>query len=74
MLKTEGYRTDYREISGVKVSVTTYKIGDRFHCHVANAEPGATIARTEAASFEEAENLALAKTTERLQGATAKAR
>jgi len=66
MLKTEDYATAVREISGVKISVTRYKIGDRYYCHVANLDPGATIARAEAASRDEAEQAALAKAANRL--------
>lgn len=68
MLQAEDYRTDTREIATVKVSVTAYRIGERFHCSVANLDPGATIARAEAGSREEAERLALTIAKNRLMG------
>ena len=49
------------------INITTYKIGERYFCHIDNVNPGATIARTEAASLEEARELALQKATTRLQ-------
>jgi len=74
MPQAENYRVETKEVAGVKVSLTSYRIGDRFHCHVANLDPGATIARAEAGSPEEAETLALTKALERLRGAAEKAR
>lgn len=66
-MKTENYRVERQEIVGVKVSVTSYQIGARFHCHVANLDPGATIARAEADSHAEAVRLALEKAGARLK-------
>jgi ribosomal protein L16/L10AE len=66
-MKTENYRVEQKEIEGARVSVTTYQIGARFHCHIANVDPGATIARAEADSPAEAEHEALAKAAERLR-------
>jgi hypothetical protein len=56
------------EIFGVKVSVTSYKIGESFYCHVQNVDPGATISRAEAGTREEAVDLALRKAKDRLAG------
>jgi hypothetical protein len=66
-MKAQDYHTESREVAGVAIKVTTYRIGDPYHCHVANADPGATIARAEAATREEAERAAVAKATERLK-------
>lgn len=66
--QTREYRSERREIAGVPFEVTSYKIGDRYYCHVTNADPGATVARAEGASREEAEELALAKVVHRLGG------
>jgi len=68
MDRSEGYRTDKLDIAGTSVEVTSYQIGDRYYCHVTNVDPGATIARAEGASREEAAKLALAKATHRLGG------
>lgn len=67
MLKSENYRTATREIDGVKINITSYKIGEQFYCHVTNLDPGATIVRAEATtSQEDAEQIALGKAIERL--------
>ena len=68
-MKAEDYITETTEISGIRVRVNSYKIGDRFHCHVENTDPGATIAHAEAPTKEEAVQAALAKATERLSSA-----
>ena len=67
MLRAEEYRIETLEIHGVPLNVTSYRIGERYHCHVENVDPGATIARAEASSRTEAQKLALAKTRERLK-------
>ena len=66
MDQARDYKTERREIAGVAFDVTSYKIGDRYYCHVTNADPGATVARAEGASREEAEETALTKTINRL--------
>lgn len=66
-MKTENYRVEKKELAGVMVSVTSYQIGARYHCHVANVDPGATISRAEAGAQLEAEREALAKAEERLR-------
>ena len=53
MLKADDFRTDSREISGWPVSVTSYKIGKTYFCHVDNVEPGTTIARVEGETYDE---------------------
>jgi hypothetical protein len=63
----EEYRIQTREIGGIQVNVTSYKIGDLYHCHVANLDPGATITRTRGATREEAEMAALARALQRLK-------
>lgn len=60
------YKSERREMAGVPVEVTSYKVGDRYYCHLTNVDPDATIARAEGASREEAEQLALAKAANRL--------
>jgi len=74
MMKAEDYRVEHREISGVKVKAASYRIGESFYCHVENLDPGATIARTEASTREDAINLALQKARERLKTPAAKTR
>lgn len=67
MARAEEHRVETTDINGTKVSVTSYRIEDRFHCHVANVDPGATIARAEGSTRQEALQGALAKATERLR-------
>ena len=66
MDKAEEYKTERRTMGGVNIDVMTYKIGDRYYCHVANADPGATVARAEADTREQAEQLAMTKAKDRL--------
>ena len=55
------------EVNGVPVRVTTYKIGDNFYCHVYNVDPGATIARSTAATREKAVEEAMLKVSQRIR-------
>ena len=66
-LRSENYHVEQKEIAEVVVRVTSYKIGDRYYCHVTNLDPGATIARSEGANQKEAETLALAIAEKRLR-------
>lgn len=70
MLKANYFHIETQEISGLKVNVTSYKIGDRFFCHIANVDPGATIARTDGETEEEAVQAAFAKAMRRLTSRT----
>ena len=65
-MKAEDYRKEQKEVEGKMINITTYKIGERYFCHIDNVSPGATIARTEGASLEEARDLALQKAAHRL--------
>ncbi len=65
-IKVEGHQSGLTEIHGVQVRVTSYQIGERYFCHVSNADPGATIARSEGGSRDEAREVALSKATRRL--------
>ena len=70
MLTADNFRIETQEISGLKVNVTSYKIGERFYCHIANVDPGATIVRTDGETQEEAVQAALAKAMQRLTSRT----
>jgi hypothetical protein len=67
-LKTEEFREEFREIEGIKVRVTGYKIGEEYYCHIYNADPGATIARASANTSNAAEQEALRKAIKRISG------
>ncbi len=58
-MKAEDYSTRTLEVEGWQVRLTSYKLGDTYHCTADNVEPGAWLARTEGATREEAENRAL---------------
>jgi hypothetical protein len=53
MLKADDFSVNTKELSGLKVNITSYKIGKRYYCHIDNVEPGATIVRLEGESKEE---------------------
>ena len=65
-LKAEEHSRRRDTLSGWDVEVTTYRIGDTYYCHIDNVSPGATVARSEGPTKEEAEAHALKKATERL--------
>jgi hypothetical protein len=58
-MKPEDYSTRTIELEGWKVKLTSYKLGDVYHCTADNVDPGAWIARTQGVTREEAENLAI---------------
>jgi len=66
-MKVSDFQEVKKEVCGVKVAITTYRIGERWYCHIANADPGATIARSEGMTKEDAEKTAMEKTTARLK-------
>ena len=68
MLSPEEYRVEQKELAGLQVSITSYKFGEHYHCHISNIDPGATIARTHGLTREEAELEALARALQRLKG------
>jgi hypothetical protein len=50
----EEYVVQHSEISGVRVTCTTYKIGMTYHCIVANVDPGVNVARSSGPTRESA--------------------
>ncbi len=65
-MNVEQFQERKIEVEGWPVNLTSYKIGEVFHCKADNISPGAQIARTTGATREEAEQAAIAKATERL--------
>lgn len=65
-MNSEEYQETRRDLGGQSVRIASYRIGERFFCHVDNVDPGATIARTHGATREEAEAAAIARVIERL--------
>jgi hypothetical protein len=60
-MKPEHYSRRQQELAGWPVTIETYKLGDKYHCTIANVDPGARIARAEGATREEAEQRAIEK-------------
>jgi hypothetical protein len=67
-MKVEEHREQNLEIEGWPVHLTSYRIGETFHCTLDNVSPGATLARTTGSTREEAESRAIQRATERLAG------
>ena len=65
-MKAEEYLERKVDLEGWQVNLTTYKLGDVFHCKADNVSPGAALARTTGATREEAEQKALKRAQELL--------
>ena len=57
---------EIREVNGVKMRVTTYKVGNKFHCQIDSTDPGATVAKASNQIKEEAVKSALNKANQRV--------
>src|SRR5215831_10999679 len=66
-MKPEDYSRRQQELAGWAVTIETYKLGDVYHCSIANVDPGARFARADGATKEEAELRAIEKATRYLQ-------
>jgi len=66
MPAAEGFEEELQKINSTKIKLTSYKIGEKYFCHISNLDPGATIARAEGASRDEAKRSALRKAQNRL--------
>jgi len=62
-MKPEDYSRRQEELAGWQVTIETYKLGEVYHCTIANVDPGARFARADGASREEAERRAIEKAT-----------
>ena len=60
-MKPEHYSRRQEEIGGWAVTIETYKLGDVYHCAIANVDPGARFARADGDTKEEAESRAIEK-------------
>ena len=65
-MKSEEYSERVVDVNGWQCRLTSYKLGDVYHCHADNVSPGARLARTTGATKEEAERNALERATELL--------
>ncbi len=62
-MKPEEYSRRRIELSGWPIEIETYKLGDVYHCTIANVDPGARFARADGATKQQAEDRALDKAT-----------
>jgi hypothetical protein len=58
-MKAEDYSERQVEVEPWQVKLTSYRLGDVYHCKADNVSPGAALARTAGATREEAEQKAL---------------
>ena len=65
-MRVEGFTERSLQLEGWEIVLTTYRLGDVYHCKADNAAPGATLARTSAATKEEAEAKAIKRAEELL--------
>ncbi len=65
-MQAEEHATRELEVHGFKVRLTSYRLGEVYHCTADNVDPGAWLARSQGASREEAEQRALDRATELL--------
>jgi hypothetical protein len=68
-MKAEEYQERKVEVLGWPVNLTSYRLGEVFHCKADNVSPGAALARTTGTTREEAEKKALER-AEQLLGRT----
>jgi hypothetical protein len=60
-MKPEDYTRRQQDLAGWAITIETYRLGDTYHCTIANVDPGARFARADGATREAAEQEALAK-------------
>jgi len=65
-MRVEEYGERNLQLAGWDVHLTTYKLGDKYHCKADNVSPGAGLARTTGSTREEAEKAAIARAQELL--------
>jgi hypothetical protein len=65
-MKAEEYQERKVEVEGWQVNLTSYRLGDVYHCKADNVSPGAALTRTTGATRQQAENKALQRAREML--------
>ncbi len=66
VMRAEEYRERKESVPPYTVHITSYRLGEVYHCTVDNVDPGAVIARSKGSSREEAEATALRSAINRL--------
>ena len=62
-MKPEDHSRRVQELAGWQIVIESYRLGDVYHCAIANLDPGARFARADGSTKEEAESRALEKAT-----------
>jgi len=65
-MKAEEFSERTVDVDGWQCRLTSYRLGDVYHCKADNVSPGARLARATGATKEEAETNALKRATELL--------
>jgi len=65
-MKAEDFSEREVEVDGWRCRLTSYRLGEVYHCKADNVSPGARLARATGATKEEAERVALQRATELL--------
>jgi hypothetical protein len=65
-MRAEVYGERRVAVNGWEVRLSSYRLGDAYHCQADNVSPGARLARATAPSRDAAEQAALARATELL--------
>lgn len=65
-MNPENYSERTVEVDGWQVRLTSYQLGEKFHCSADNVSPGANLARIVSDSREDAEAKALERARELL--------
>jgi hypothetical protein len=66
-MRAEDYSARIEQLKGWKIRLTSYRLGNTYHCTVDNVDPGAWIARTQGMTREEAESRARERARELLE-------
>ncbi len=65
-MQAEDHSERIVDVNGWQCRLTSYKLGEIYHCQADNVSPGARLARATGATKEEAERRALERATELL--------
>jgi hypothetical protein len=65
-MKPEHFQETRHQVDGWEINLTSYQLGEVWHCKADNVSPGAGLARMTGATREEAEQKALDKATHML--------
>lgn len=65
-MRAEDFQERKLEVQGWEVNLSSYRLGEVYHCKADNVSPGAALCRTTGATREEAEEKALSRAQELL--------